>query len=163
MPNGMTRREREVTDAAEIRRILDTAKVVHLGLVDNGEPYVVPMNYGYTWDNDKLTLYLHGAMRGRKIDAMRAHPAICFSLECDIESFEGDVACRYGMAYSSIMGNGTAVIVDDVEEKKQGLSCLMKTQTGKDFTFSEKMVSVVQVIRIDVTAFTAKQRRKNQM
>ncbi len=162
MPNGMTRREREVTDAAEIRRILDTAKVVHLGLVDNGEPYVVPMNYGYTWDDDKLTLYLHGAMRGRKIDAMRAHPAICFSLECDIESFEGDVACRYGMAYSSIMGNGTAVIVDDVEEKKQGLSCLMKTQTGKDFTFSEKMVSVVQVIRIDVTAFTAKQRRKNQ-
>lgn len=163
MPNGMTRREREVTDTAEIRRILDTAKVVHLGLVDNGEPYVVPMNYGYTWDDDKLTLYLHGAMRGRKIDAMRAHPAICFSLECDIESFEGDVACRYGMAYSSIMGNGTAVIVDDVEEKKQGLSCLMKTQTGKDFTFSEKMVSVVQVIRIDVTAFTAKQRRKNQM
>ncbi len=161
MPNGMTRREREVTDLNEIARILDTAKVVHLGLVDNGEPYVVPMNYGYTLQNGVLTLYLHGAMRGRKIDVMRRNSSVFFSLECDVQPFEDDVACRYGMAYSSIMGKGTAVIVEDVEEKKSALSCLMKTQTDKDFEFSDKMVSVVQVIRIDVADFTAKQRKAN--
>ena len=40
----------------------------------------------------------------------------------------------------------------------QALTYLMKTQTGKDFEFNEKLVSVVAVIRIDVTEFTAKHR-----
>ena len=43
----MTRREFEVTDPAQIRRILEQSKVLHLGLVDRGQPYVVPMNYGF--------------------------------------------------------------------------------------------------------------------
>ena len=39
----MTRREFEVTDNAVIEKILATSKVLHLGLVDEGMPYVVPM------------------------------------------------------------------------------------------------------------------------
>ena len=41
---GMTKRERQITDPQQIRAILDTAKVLHLGLAVNNEPYVVPMN-----------------------------------------------------------------------------------------------------------------------
>lgn len=156
MPNGMTRREREVTDINEIIKILDKAKVLHLGLVDGDEAYVVPMNYGYTMADGKLTIYLHGAKRGRKIDLMRANPKVFFEMDCDIEPFEGDIACRYGITYSSIMGRGIAEIVEDVEEKKKALSVLMKTQTEKDFVFEDKMVAFVSVIRIDVSEFTAK-------
>lgn len=158
MSNGMTRREREVTDIDEIIKILDKAKVLHLGLVDGDEAYVVPMNYGYTMIDGKLTLYLHGAKRGRKLDLMRANPKVFFEMDCDIEPFEGDIACRYGITYSSIMGRGIAEIVEDVEEKKKALSVLMKTQTKKDFVFEDKMVAFVSVIRIDVSEFTAKYR-----
>lgn len=157
--NGMTRRERQVTDRGEITRILDTAKVLHLGLVDGDEPYVVPMNYGYTMEDGKLTVYLHGAPRGRKIDVMRKNPKVFFSMECDLQPFEGDVACRYGLAYHSLMGRGTAEILEDVDEKRRCLSLFMKTQTGGgEFTFDEKMVAVVSVIRIDVSEYTAKYR-----
>lgn len=156
--NGMTRREREVTDINKIIEILDKAKVLHLGLVDGDEAYVVPMNYGYVYENDRLTLYLHGARRGRKLDLMRANPKVFFEMDCDIVPFEGDVACKYGITYSSIMGRGIAQIVDEPEEKMKALSVLMKTQTGKDFEFNEKLVSVVAVIRIDVLEFTAKNR-----
>lgn len=38
------------------------------------------------------------------------------------------------------------------------LSVLMKTQTGKDFEFNEKLVSIVSVIRIDCDYYTAKHR-----
>ena len=62
---GMTKREFEITDQAEILKILDTAKVLHLGLAVDNEPYVVPMNYGYTMENDHLVLYLHSAVRGK--------------------------------------------------------------------------------------------------
>ena len=156
--NGMTRRERQVTDMNEIIRILDTAKVLHLGLVDGDEPYVVPMNYGYIMENEKLTIYLHGAPRGRKIDLMKQNPKVFFEMDCDITPFEGDVACRYGITYSSIMGKGTASIIEDAEEKKHGLVVLMQTQTDKDFTFDDKIVKVVSVIKIDVSEYTAKHR-----
>ena len=156
--NGMTRREREVTDINKILEILDKSKVVRIGLVDGDEAYVVPMNYGYTYENEKLTLYLHGARRGKKIDLMRANPKVFFEMDCDIVPFEGEVACKYGITYSSIMGKGKATILEDPEEKMQALTYLMKTQTGKDFEFNEKLVSVVAVIRIDVSDFTAKHR-----
>ncbi len=155
---GMTRREREVTDINEIVKILDKAKIAHIGLVDDGMPYVVPMNYGYTLIDGKLTLYLHGATEGRKIDIIRKKPDVFAEIDCDIEAFEGDIACRYGITYSSIMAEGTAHILDDIDEKREGLKALMKTQTGKDFEFTDKMVNVVSVIRIDVKEFTAKHR-----
>ncbi len=158
MAGGMTRREREVTDINEIIKILDTAKVLHLGLCIENEPYVVPMNYGYTMDGDKLTVYLHGARRGKKLDMMRENPNVFFELCCDITPFEGDVACRYGITYSSVMGKGRAEIVENIEEKKRGLTLLMKTQTGKDFSFEDRMAEVVSVIRIDVSEYTAKHR-----
>jgi len=158
MKRGITKREREVTDLQEILGILDKSLVVHVAMVDGDEPYLVPMNYGYTMEAGKLTLYLHGAIKGRKIDVLRVNPKVFFSMECDVESFDGPVACRYGMVYSSLMGAGKAEILEDVEEKKAGLSILMKTQTGKDFVFDDRMVSVVHVIRIDVDYYTAKKR-----
>ncbi len=157
---GMTRRERQVTDINEIINILNKSKVLHLGLVDGDEPYVVPMNYGYEFIDDTLVMYLHGARRGRKLDLIRANPKVFYELDCDIVPFEGEVACKYGITYSSVMGRGEAYIVDDVEEKKHALSVLMKTQTEKDFVFDDKLVSVVSVIKIVTKEYTAKQRRR---
>lgn len=160
MSNGMTRRELGITDRNEILDILDRSMIVHIGLVDGDEPYVVPMNYGYTMEEDgMLVLYLHGATQGRKLDLMRKNPKVFFEMECDVQQFEGDVACRYGTAYKSLMGRGRAVIVEDPEEKMRCLSLFMKTQTGKDFEFNEKLVKVVSIIRIEALDYTAKQRK----
>lgn len=156
--NGMTRRERQVTDIDEILKILDNSKVLHLGLVDGDEPYVVPMNYGYTYENEKLTIWLHCARQGRKLDVMRVNPKVFFEMEYGITPFEGEVACKYGITYSSLMGRGVATIIEDVETKKIALSALMKTQTGKNFEFEDKMAAVVGIVRIDVIEFTAKHR-----
>ena len=155
---SMTKRERQITDEAQILHILDTAKVLHLGLVDGDEPYVVPMNYGYTMEGDRLTLYLHSAVRGKKLDMVCANPKVFFELDCDLTPFEGRLPCQYGMSYSSLMGRGTARMVEDVEEKKKAMSILMKTQTDKDFSFEDRLVRIVTVIRIDVAEYTAKHR-----
>ena len=155
---GMTKRELQITDLNEIKAILDTAKVLRLGLAVNNEPYVVPMNYGYTLEGGKLTLYLHSAVRGKKLDMLQANPRVFFELDCDLKPFEGVKPCQYGLSYSSIMGRGQASLVEDPEEKMQAMSVLMKTQTGKDFSFNEQLVSIVAVVRIDVAEFTAKHR-----
>ena len=155
---GMTKREFKISGHEQILRILDTARVLHLGLAVDNEPYVVPMNYGYAMEEGRLVLYLHSAVQGKKLDMIRANPRVSFAIDCDREPFEGQVACQYGLAYSSIMGRGNARIVEDVEEKMQAMSILMKTQTRKDFTFNERLVSIVAVIRIDVEEYTAKHR-----
>ena len=156
--NGMTRREQQGTDINEIIEILEKSKVVHVGMIDGDEPYVVPMNYGYILEDGKLTIYLHGARRGRKIDAIKTNPKVFYEMCCDITPFEGEVACKYGITYASIMGRGLATLVEDVEEKKKALSILMKTQTGKDFQFEDKLTTVVSIIKIDTLEFTAKKR-----
>ena len=160
MKQGITKREREVTDINEIKEILDKSMIVHVGMVDDGEPYVVPMNYGYTLENGELCIYLHGATVGRKIDIIKKNPKVFFEMECDVTPFEGKVACQYGTTYASVMGRGTAVVLENSADKIDGLTKFMKTQTGKDFTFDEKMVSIVNVIKITATDFTAKKRPK---
>ena len=155
---GMTKRERQITDLNQITNILDTAKVLHLGLAVDNMPYVVPMNYGYTMEDGKLTMYLHSAVRGKKLDMIRANPNVFFALDCDRVPFDGEKPCQYGLAYASVMGRGQAQIVEDVEEKMKAMSVLMKTQTGKDFSFNDRLVSIVAVIRIDVEEYTAKRR-----
>ena len=155
---GMTKRERQITDPQQIQRILDTGKVLHLGLAVDNEPYVVPMNYGYTMEDGKLVLYLHCATQGKKLDMIRANPRVFFELDCDRMPFEGDKPCQYGLVYSSVMGRGTARILEDTEEKIRAMTLLMKTQTGKDFDFTDRLVSIVSVIRIDVAEYTAKHR-----
>lgn len=154
----MTKREREVTDVNELIDILNTCKVLHLGLVDDGMPYIVPMNYGYTMEDGNLTLYLHGAATGYKLDVIRKNPVCCFEMECDVRPFEGKMACQYGTVYRSIMGRGTVEIIDDVDQKREALTLFMKTQTDKAFEFDEKMVSIVSVMKINVSEFTGKKR-----
>ena len=155
---GLTKRECLVTDPEQIRHILDSGKVLHLGLSVNDEPYVVPMNYGYAWEDGKLVVYLHSAVRGKKLEMVQTNPKVFFSIDCDRMPFEGRVPCQYGMVYSSILGRGTAALVEDPEDKMEAMSILMKTQTGKDFTFNERLVSIVTVIRIDVQEYSAKHR-----
>ena len=155
---GMTKRELQITDPEQITKILDTAKVLHLGLAVDNEPYVVPMNYGYRLEEGKLSLYLHCAVKGKKLDIIRTNPRVFFSMECGLSPFEGEKPCQYGLSYSSLMGRGTASLLEEPEEKMEAMTVLMKTQTGKDFSFNERLVSIVTVIRIDVEEYTAKHR-----
>lgn len=156
--HGMTKREYRITDEAQIRGILDSAKVLRLGLAVDNEPHIIPLNYGYTMEEGKLTLYMHSAVKGRKLELMEKNPNVCFELDCDYRPFEGVLPCQYGLGYSAVSGRGRVTIVEDVGEKMEAMRSLMKTQTGKDFTFNERLVSIVSVIRLDVSEFTAKHR-----
>ncbi len=156
--HGMTKREFKITDEAGIRRILDTAKVLRLGIAVDNTPHIIPMNYGYRLEDGKLTFILHSAVQGNKLDLLRKNPNVCFELDCDHTPFEGEIACQCGLSYCAVSGRGRAVIVEDAEQKMEDMSILMKHQTGREFPFNERLVSIVAVIRLEVTEYTAKHR-----
>ena len=157
----MRRADREVTDYQQIKSIIEQAKVVHLGMIDNDRPYIVPMQYGFVFTDGKLTLYVHCAKEGRKLDVIKKNPRVFIELETNVAIVSGgDVPCKYGSEYASVMGDGRAVIVEDSAEKIFGLQLMMKTQSGRDFEITEQMAASVTVLRIDVPCVTAKRRAK---
>ena len=154
----MRRADREITDPVRIAEILKKAKILHLGLNDDGFPYVVPLHYGFDYDGrNGLTFYMHCAKEGHKLDLIRRDPRVCVELECDAELISGgEEACRYGSAYASIIGRGHAEIVGDGEEKVRALKSLMRNQTGRDFEMTCEMAASVAAIRVTVETFSAK-------
>ena len=58
----MRRREREVVEPDEIRDIIEACKVCRLGFCEEGEVYIVPVNFGY---EGKRADALYSLCRGR--------------------------------------------------------------------------------------------------
>ena len=155
----MRRKDREITDIQEIGKIVDKARFLHLGLLDGGYPYVVPLHYGYEFTGDALVLYMHGATEGHKLDLINNDPRVCVELECDTELLSGgDVPCHYGSTFASVIGRGEAEIVTEEGEKIRGLKLLMLHQTGREFEIDGGMAASVAVIRVTLREFTAKAR-----
>jgi len=118
--------------------------------------YIVPMNFGYEFQDGKPTLFFHSAKEGRKINALRNRPEVAVEMDGGHHLEEGAVACDYAFGFQSIIGTGTAEFVDDPEEKKRLLTRLMEHQTGKTFRFDDAMAETVCVFKIIVSAFSAK-------
>ncbi|MCM1084643.1 MAG: pyridoxamine 5'-phosphate oxidase family protein [Clostridium sp.] len=159
----MRRKDRQLTDLKDIKEILAVCKVCRIGFSYDERIHIIPMNYGYDFDADgRLTFYLHGAIDGTKIKAIKStgKNGLLVTVELDMEHglVAGDTACSYGYAYKSIMCDGKAFLLSDVETKTYGLKRLMLHQTGKDFDFTEEMLANVSVIKIEVCAYTAKAR-----
>lgn len=155
----MRRKDREVTEPQELLQIIDQCKVCRIGMRDEFGLYIVPMNFGYTYENGQLVLFFHSAKQGRKLDALKANGEVCFEMDCEHSLLTADAACNYGYYFKSIIGNGKAEFIDNVEEKKAALSALMKHQTGQDFVFDDKMAAAVTVFKIAAASFTGKDHR----
>ena len=74
----MRRADREVTDRKQLEEILQACHAEHIGAQDGDGMFVVPMNYGFHLEGDRLTLYVHSAQEGRKASALRAGWTVAF-------------------------------------------------------------------------------------
>ncbi len=154
----MSKQDGLVTDREEIVKIIARAQVIHLGLHDGDDIYMLPMNYGYTWEEGQLTFYLHGALEGKKIDLLRKNPHVGFAVDCDHQLVEGEKPCQHSFRFASVIGNGEAELVEDPQEKMKGLKALMRQYSQREFEFYPRLVSIVAVIKITVRDFTGKVR-----
>ncbi len=150
----MRRKDRELTNKADIEAVLKKAFVCHLGLADGDQPYVVPMNYGY----EDGHIYLHGAAEGRKIDVIRKNNKVCFEMETFQSEIVkgGDQPCDWGTAFRSVIGFGTAKLLENSEEKIRALNIIVKAHDDRDFTFPEAMLKMTAVIDITISEMTGK-------
>ena len=82
----------KMLDETEARSLIAAGKIGRLGCVDNGEPYVVPVNYVF----EDMSIYSH-SLPGRKIDVLRAHPRACLQ----VDEIENELKWRSVIAYGN--------------------------------------------------------------
>ena len=155
----MRRTDREVRDRETILAWLRETPVARLGFADGNEPYVVPLNFGIT-TTSPLTLVFHCAATGRKLDMMGRNPRVCFEADIPGELKDaGATACRWGMAFRSVIGYGTLEKIADDAEKRSALEALMsKYSSRKDWQFDPAEFKAVTMLKLRVEEISAKQK-----
>ena len=154
----MRRKDREITDIAEIIDVMNKCNVCRLGLNDNGYPYILPLNFGLEVNGDNITLYFHSALEGHKVELIQADNRASFEMDCDheLEYFEEKGYCTF--VYESVMGKGHIRILDE-SEKLSALSKLMAHyHDGKEMPFDPAAVPRTLVYALDVEQITGKRK-----
>ena len=151
----MHRNEREITDRKDIDDIIRRCRVCHLAMCDEGQPYVVPLNFGY----DGGFLYFHAAPEGRKIDIIKRNNRVGFEFDILHDIVTAEQACKWGAKYESVMGSGTAEIVDDLEAKKEALQLIMRQYGNGTWDFKEEILKKTLVLRVRILEISGKARK----
>jgi nitroimidazol reductase NimA-like FMN-containing flavoprotein (pyridoxamine 5'-phosphate oxidase superfamily) len=155
----MRRSDREINSIEGKLSIIKQCTVCRLALCGDGMPYIIPLNYGYSYEDGSLSLYFHSAHVGKKIDMIQKNNRACFEIDCAHKLLEGERACDYSYAYKSVIGFGAITFLETKEEKAAGLQHLMRQQTGKDdvHQFSDAMLNRVCVYKMCVDEWTGKE------
>ena len=153
----MRRGDREITDVKAIEAFIAKEQIMRIAFYDNGEIYIVPVNYGYTNDSGQYAFYFHGAKAGRKYELSKESPNIGFEIDGNYELLEADIACDFSAKFQSVVGTGKISIVEVREEKIKGLNVLMRQTSGKaEWQYSEEMLNAVAVYKVDVNEISCK-------
>ncbi len=150
----MRRQEKEINDPGLVSEILSKSSVCRLGLVEDGEAYIVPVNYAFK----DGTIYIHSAVEGRKIDILKRNPMVTFEIELLSETVRSEVACRWGTKYRSVMGKGTVKLHRDKGSKVACFNLLMeKYGPGFAAAYDESALDKALVIELTIEYCTGKQ------
>lgn len=111
------RRKRQQLSNEECVNILRRATYGVLSVEgEGGYPYGVPVNFVFR--NGKI--YFHTAVSGHKIDAMRKHDKVCFT----VVDKDDVVKEEYTTYFRSVIAFGRVRFISDEAEKRQTLAWL---------------------------------------
>ena len=149
----MRRRDKEITSRSEIDAIIRAATVCHLAFAAGGEPYVIPISFGYDGD----ALYIHTAKAGKKIDCIEHNNRVCFAVEANVrlEADQRD-ACKWTFSFESAIGYGTVTELTAPEAKADGLNRIMEHYSGREWEMDEASLATTRVWRIAIEEITGK-------
>ncbi|MGN0072176.1 MAG: pyridoxamine 5'-phosphate oxidase family protein [Atopobiaceae bacterium] len=169
----MRRAHREIQDPDAIRALIDACHTVRIGCADEEGPYIVPMSFGYDWDEETwqrmhegsaghpipLKLYLHSATEGRKVRCFDSEPLVAIEMDRELGVITGPYACAYSYSYQSLVGKGHIRRVEDEAGKSVALARLMEHMApGAPTSFPPEAVARVRIWRIDVDELSGKER-----
>lgn len=154
--------KRTITDQEQIASFLHTAKVGHLGMSDEREPYIIPLNFAW-WNG---CIYFHGADSGRKIEMINENNRVCFSVCEEHGTIASPVPAHIDTAYMSVFLSGTIERVQEPAEMRDAMQAMIDKYVPGYFSdplplqhvlkYRSSMGSVTAIFRITPDTLTAK-------
>lgn len=146
------RRFRQGLPANEVERILRNGKYCVMAVSgDDDYPYAVPVNYVY----DGTSVYIHSAVQGHKIDALR-HNSRCSLCIVDKDDVIPEEFTSY---FRSVIVFGKAHFMETTDEKIAALRLLSnKYSPGIDPDAEiARFIKTVCIVRVDIDSVTGKE------
>ena len=152
----MRRRDREITDKITIAEFIAKEQILRIAFYDEGDIYIVPVNYGYLHD-EHYSFYFHGAKAGRKYELAKKKPTVGFEIDGNYMLLESEAACDFSATFQSVIGTGRLSLVENNAEKIKGLNAIMKQTTSKaEWNYSDEMLDDVAVFKLVVDKLSCK-------
>lgn len=153
--------ERAVPDRAP--EFLAAGLVAHVGIVQDGQPFVIPMNYAYD-PAEPDRLYLHGSQASRLLNSMATGAPVCV----EVTTVDGLVYSRsalyHSTNYRSVVCFGTAQVITDRSRKDAILTKMIDRYfpgrtAGRDYVAaSEAELDATSMVEIRIREMSAKMR-----
>ena len=109
--------DREIRDKKIIMAILDMCDVINIGFFDGEYPYVLPVNFGYEYE-ENLVFYMHHAIEGYKNKLVANNPKVCVVTHKFIDHIYNDYD-NSGHDYRSVMAFGEMSFIDRERESEE--------------------------------------------
>ena len=118
----MKKKDKAIIDQKLMVSIIKRSNVCRVAMCWQDEPYIIPMNFGYS----ENYLYLHSAREGRKLNILQNNDQVCVEFDVDVELVPSQKVCKTNMKYKSVLIFGKAVILKDITEKRNALDIIMQ-------------------------------------
>jgi uncharacterized protein len=152
----MRKPEKEIKDRSEIDLIIRRSKVCRLGMSDNGQPYIIPLCFGY----DGKAVYFHCAKEGRKLEIIHKNNSVCLEFDILEGMVEADKACDWGIKYQSVIAFGKAKVIDGPDEKRAALAVLMSQYSNQSYSFPDEKLAITCVVKVEIDEISGKQSKR---
>lgn len=146
----MRRADREVKEFQEILGIIKQCDTLRLGMVDQGEAYMVPVSFGFSCEGDILTFYFHSAAEGRKVSLMAQNPVVTFEMDTAHVFLEKETGCACTMDFASVMGKGRAELINNMEDKLAALKLLLSHYTDGQLPLDKTAAAKTNVYKLEI-------------
>lgn len=139
----------------EIETIIRSCKTCYLAVSDEGQPYVLPMNFALDGEN----VILHSGQSGRLWQTLKKNPAVCinWTLGEELDWQDRKVGCSYRVKSKSVIVEGIAEFVENYDEKYRLLQALMLQYSDLKFKFNPPAVRNVVIYRVPIRQITARE------
>jgi len=114
--------ERGEYDREAVYEIIDEGFICHVAFVVEGQPYAIPTAYGRSGD----TLYLHGSAASRMMRSLSGGIPVCVTVTLVDGLVLARSAFHHSINYRSVVMLGTAIKVEEMEEKSAAFNIFME-------------------------------------
>ena len=133
--------------------VMHRAPYITVSFIDaSGKAYGLPLSLA---SEDDVNWYFHGALDGKKMEAIKEHPDVCLSAVTRCTPTVGPKDGSFTLQYKSVIAFGKAEILSDDEEKIHGLRLICERFLPQHMEAFDKSIarslSLTSVVRITLT------------